>query len=123
MKKVVRLTESDLIRLVKRVIKEQSEGIYKTKIYSRDRKETNWGVLTIEYLEKVDYEGTELVKFEIKNANWASAVLYFDCETGYAYIKRPDEEVCRCGLGIGGYTTLEPNVENEIRSKYCPLQS
>ena len=29
MKKVIRLTESDLVRLVKRVIKESAEGVYK----------------------------------------------------------------------------------------------
>jgi hypothetical protein len=121
MKKVVRLTESDLIKLVKRVIKEQSEGIYKTKLYNPYKQErTDWGVLTIEYLEKVDYEGTELVKFEIIDSEeWKGKVLYFDCETGYAYVKRADQDPCKCGYS--GYSTLEPNVENEIRSKYCPL--
>jgi hypothetical protein len=119
MKKVVRLTESDLIKLVKRVIKEQSDTTYKTKIYNSDRSKIKFSgeEMTLEYLKNVDYKNTTLVKFKI--TNWEDEFLLFDCETGFSYVKPKIEIDCTCSTY--GQTRLEQDVEDAIRSKYCPL--
>jgi hypothetical protein len=117
MKKIIRLTESDLIRLVKRVISEQSDTTYKTKIYNYNRTKIKINEeLTLKYLEDVDYQGTTLIKLDI--IDWEGKVLYFDCESGFSYLKNSDEQECTCSTY--GQTRLEQKVEDEIRSKYCP---
>jgi hypothetical protein len=67
MKKVIRLTESDLIKLVKRVIKENEDiTIYIPKKYSGVRMELGKEVLSkdiIELYNKYVEEGTPLVNY------------------------------------------------------------
>ncbi len=122
MRRIVKLTESDLNRLVKRVINESVDS-YTTYLYNYNRSKKIYDEeLVITYLETIDYkeENTTIIKFDVPDLG---RVLVLDCKTGIVYLKNKSGKEYTCMSGVPGCSQarLDQKVESIIRSKYCPL--
>ncbi len=123
MRRIVRLTERDLTRLVKMVINESVDS-YTTYLYNYNRSKKIFDEeIVIKYLETIDYkeENTRIIRFDASDIG-KDRVLNFDCKTGIVYIKNKSgtEHTCMSGFGCS-QARLDQKVEVTIMSKYCPL--
>jgi hypothetical protein len=123
MRRIVRLTEGDLTKLVKRVINESNGETYTTYLYFEDRHDTAFDEqIVLKYLETIEEENTLKIKFDVvaeplldKNKPW-SGFSFFDCKTGLVVLTEKTNK--RIGSSD---MRFNEKVETIIKSKYCQV--
>jgi hypothetical protein len=124
MRRIVRLTESDLTRLVKRIINESNDETYTTYLYDKDRHDTEFAnQIVLKYLETIEEQNTLKIKFDVvaeslldkSNEPW-SGFSFFDCKTGLVVLTG------KTNKRIGSIDMrFNEKVEAIIKSKYCQV--